>query len=282
LPTLRKIQEIIKEAKIKQKINQLEDEIIIQHREVEQTLKSFNKKTYEKDLDSIIDHLTESPIILQIVRKVKKDKITIGIKYDQYLAQFTIKRIPKLHEIKESTDLMKNSILNVIDDKIRKLSQKQSVNLMLEVFGDGGVSWMKEFKLGPPTKDGGRDFSAKLCTDKNNKIEFDPRYGNFVRCIGSLKHYKGKIGPDAVRDLKGTIEKFKVKHGILISTNGFSDDTIKESTLTNFHVFLFDAKEIAKFMINSNIGVNVLNIKQVEPDDDFWIDVETSTLESKL
>ena len=76
-------------------------------------------------------------------------------------------------------------VLTELSERILKLNDKQSVTLINDVLGYEKLSWIKNFKKGKPTRDGGIDFTATICVDKNYAIEYDG-FGKFFKVYGQL------------------------------------------------------------------------------------------------
>ena len=170
--------------------------------------------------------------------------------------------------------------------RILTLTDKQSVTLINDVLGFEDLPWIRDFKKGKLTRDGGIDFTAEICIDKNNIIEYDG-YGKFFEVYGQLKHLKGKMSESAMRDLIGTMTKShsKIQFGLAISSRGFSDDckkVIAEAISSRSNkinaIFCNDINFISKLMIKHKIELKTNRIKSgLFINEEWWNEIKTFT-----
>ncbi len=199
-----------------------------------------NGKKINKDATTIIDklkvELSKKHILLFTDKKdTDKNPITLAATYSKWRQNFEFTLLPTKLEAEryaEREALRRELFEKELIERILKLTPYQSVGLINEVL-DSERAWIKEFKPGKKTRDGGRDFTAKICVTKDRKIAYDGK-GKFYKMYGELKHLKGKMGSGDIRKLIGAMtgSRSKIKYGMAISSRGFSPDSREEIEVT--------------------------------------------------
>lgn len=83
------------------------------------------------------------------------------------------------------------------------------------------------------------------------------------------KKWEGSVGRDRVQAFAGSLEGFQANKGVLITTSGFSKDAVEYCKRIQKRIVLIDGEELAKLMIEHNIGVLPVakyEVKQINAD----------------
>ena len=136
------------------------------------------------------------------------------------------------------------------------------------------------------TRDGGIDFTAEFCINREGEISFDG-FGKFFKVFGQLKHLSKKMAEPEIRDLIGTMSKddSKIQYGMVISSRGFSPEcqividqavTSKSNKIKN--IFCKDISFIVKLMLKHKIGLEKIQMKtSYFIDEDWWDEIKKFT-----
>ena len=241
-------------------------------------------------LDEIKNELINKEVILVTGQKNhSKEILSLKAEFDQFKEQFIFTLLPtnsEITELNERETLRQQLFEKELTYRILNLTPRESVTLINDVLGFDEMPWIKNFKKGKLTRDGGIDFTAEICIGENNQINFNG-YGKFFEVYGQLKHLKGKMSDSALRDLVGTIAKSysKIHFGMAISSRGFSDDcekVIKDSVETKSNkikaIFCEDIQFISELMIKHKIGLEQKKIKSgLFVDEEWWNEIKFTT-----
>lgn len=84
------------------------------------------------------------------------------------------------------------------------------------------------------------------------------------------KRWEGQVSSKDVRNFAGSLQATKTKKGIFITTSDFSSDGKNWiETLKDTVIILINGKQLAKLMVEFNVGVSIINnieIKKIEQD----------------
>ncbi|MEZ5438578.1 MAG: restriction endonuclease [Lysobacteraceae bacterium] len=83
------------------------------------------------------------------------------------------------------------------------------------------------------------------------------------------KRWEGTVGRPVVQAFAGSLEGVRANKGVLITTSGFSSDADVYVRQISKKIVLIDGKQLAKFMIQYNVGVSVearYEVKRVDSD----------------
>ena len=238
------------------------------------------KKNHTAIIDKLKEELSNKHILLFTDKKDRDNNpITLAVTYSIWHQNFQFTLLPTEYEAKryaEREALRRELFEKELIERILRLTPYQSVELINQVL-DSERAWIKEFKPGKKTRDGGRDFTAKICVTKDHKIAYNGK-GKFYKMFGELKHLKGKMGSGEIRKLIGAMtgSHSKIKYGMAISSRGFSPDSRVEiddaktskSNLIN-EIFCEDASFIAKLVLK-----NKYPLKKVTAKTSYFIDKE--------
>ncbi len=99
-------------------------------------------------------------------------------------------------------------------------------------------------------------------TIKEDKLGLD------VICI-QAKRWEGTVGRPVVQAFAGSMEGFRARKGVLITTSNFSKDAEDYITRIERKIVLVDGQRMAELMIAHNVGVTIVQtyeIKRVDTD----------------
>ncbi|WP_160049203.1 restriction endonuclease [Nitrosopumilus zosterae] len=249
--------------------------VLLSLEDVNKKGKSIIVSKYEEFVTQLQKQLQIKPLLIKADWKnEEKEEVMFAMKYHKFREEFEIVVMPTWSEIGIVSKLYNEYLNEQINDKIKNLTQPQSVVLIENVLSDSKIEWIKDFRLNPKASDDeGTDFTAVLYIDRDGSISHD-EFGKWVEIVGQLKHLKGEMGPSDMRDFIGTIKTSKKKHGMVISTNGFTKRTIDAVDSSKFTIFCYDSNFITDLIIKHKIGMKEYRIKAgLIPDDEWWDEI---------
>ena len=98
-------------------------------------------------------------------------------------------------------------------------------------------------------------------------IKADPLGLNVVYV--QAKRWEGNVGAPPVRDFVGALDGEGVREGIFITTSDFNPAAKQFAERSSKRVILINGSELARYMINHNVGVSIVDtyeIKRVDSD----------------
>ena len=105
-------------------------------------------------------------------------------------------------------------------------------------------------------------------TIKEDKLGLD------VICI-QAKRWEGTVGRPVVQAFAGSMEGFRARKGVLITTSTFSKDAEDYITRIERKIVLVDGQRMAELMIAHNVGVTVVQTYEIKRvDSDFFAEEE--------
>lgn len=81
------------------------------------------------------------------------------------------------------------------------------------------------------------------------------------------------VGPGAIRDFFGSLDRFKASKGLFVTTSGFSNEAAETAQLLSKRIVLIDSETLTKLMVRYNVGCRVedtLFMRRL--DEDFFSD----------
>lgn len=242
----------------------------------------FNKKgrtitisKYEEIIIQLQKQLQSKPFLIKADWKNEEiDDVVFSIQYHQFREEFEIMVIPTWSEINLASKLYNEFLHEQVNEKIRNLTQPQSVILIKNVLSNPKLKWIKNFRLNPKASDDeGIDFTASFYIDRDGTISHD-EFGKWYEIIGQLKHLNGKMGPSDIRDFIGALKTTRKKYGMVISTNGYTKRTMDAVESSKSTIFCNNSDFIADLIIKHKIGMKEFRIKSgLIPDEDWWYEI---------
>ena len=77
------------------------------------------------------------------------------------------------------------------------------------------------------------------------------------------------IGPGAIRDFFGSLDRHKASKGLFVTTSTFSPSARETAEFLSKRIVLIDGEQLAKLMIRHNVGCRIedtLHIKKIDED----------------
>jgi len=149
-------------------------------------------------------------------------------------------------EILESTfQTLSSTLADELLEKIRSSTPaffEQLVLDLLVVMGYGGSRAEASNRVGR-SGDGGIDGIIK-----EDKLGLDAIYIQ-------AKRWEATVGPATVREFAGSLDGVRARKGVLITTSSFSKDAVDYVTRIDKKIVLIDGEELARLMIEHNVGV---------------------------
>lgn len=105
-------------------------------------------------------------------------------------------------------------------------------------------------------------------TIKEDKLGLD------VICI-QAKRWEGTVGRPVVQAFAGSMEGFRARKGVLITTSNFSKEAEDYITRIERKIVLVDGQRMAELMIAHNVGVTIMQTYEIKRvDSDFFAEDE--------
>ena len=83
------------------------------------------------------------------------------------------------------------------------------------------------------------------------------------------------VGASAIRDIFGSLDRFKANKGLLVTTSSFTKDAQETATHLSKRIVLINGEDLTRLMVRYNVGARIdetLYLKKV--DEDFFVDGE--------
>lgn len=87
-------------------------------------------------------------------------------------------------------------------------------------------------------------------------------------CI-QAKRWEGTVGRPVVQAFAGSLEGFRAKKGVLITTSSFSQDAVNYAQQIEKRIVLLDGARLARLMVQHNLGVSAVatyDLKKIDSD----------------
>lgn len=161
---------------------------------------------------------------------------------------------------------LRNALAKELLDKVMAASPRffeETVVKLLVAMGYGGTLADAGQRIGGPG-DGGIDGIIK-----------EDRLGLDIICI-QAKRWQGNVGRPSVQGFVGSMEDYRAKKGVMITTSSFTNDArVYVSRIEGKKVVLIDGEMLTELMIDYNVGVQIADSYQVKRVDyDFFSEEE--------
>jgi restriction system protein len=84
----------------------------------------------------------------------------------------------------------------------------------------------------------------------------EDKLGLDIVCVQAKRYEKGVVGGAAIREFSGSMDGYKAKKGVILTTSSFSKDAIAfVDRIEGKRVVLIDGDQLAELMILHNVGV---------------------------
>jgi restriction endonuclease Mrr len=187
------------------------------------------------------------------------------IKYVPAVDSVSFQWVPPWESISWATELRGQNLRKEVCEAISNLSFEAFEHLMRQVFAR--IAWAKDISVTKVSHDDGIDFDGKFAEKSS---------GLLLPLLGQAKHWKTKIGSEAIRTFLGSIavrNDHRNTVGVYVATGGFTEDASRMIRKSPNHIIWMDLDRLADLMITNRIGVASVSIKGMNLDSGFWNDL---------
>ena len=178
-------------------------------------------------------------------------------------------RVPK----QDSRD-SRNTLEKSIEGNYQEIRKKLAEDLLQQIKENTPVFFEKlvidllvKMGYGGSREDAGRAVGGSGDGGIDGIIKADPLGLNVVYV--QAKRWEGNVGAPPVRDFVGALDGEGVQEGIFITTSDFNPAAKEFAERSSKRVILINGSELARYMINHNVGVSTTKtyeIKRVDSD----------------
>ncbi len=217
------------------------------------------KQTLSEDPKRIdLDYLKRFPE-LEEFRSSKRESAAIGdganVKGNQSLSDPDTPE-EKLEEINnEMVEALAGDLLDIVKSCSPRFFEELVVELLVAM-GYGGTRKEAGRAVGQ-SGDGGIDGVIN-----EDRLGLDSVYIQ-------AKRWEGNVGRPQVQAFAGSLEGFRARKGVLITTSDFSSDAKRYVERIEKRIILISGSQLAKYMIDFNVGVTteqVYTVKRIDAD----------------
>ena len=161
-----------------------------------------------------------------------------------------------------------------IDESYRRIREKLAEDLLQQIkentpafFEKLVVDLLVKMGYGGSREDAGRAVGGSGDGGIDGIIKADPLGLNVVYV--QAKRWEGNVGAPPIRDFVGALDGEGVQEGIFITTSDFNPAAKEFAERSSKRVILINGSELARYMINHNVGVSTTKtyeIKRVDSD----------------
>jgi restriction system protein len=162
-------------------------------------------------------------------------------------------------QLAEAYKVLRDALANDILETVKKASPTFFEELVIDLLVGMGYGGSVEDagKAVGKSGDGGIDGIIK-----EDKLGLDVVYVQ-------AKRWSNSVGRPVVQAFAGSLEGFRARKGVLITTSSFSQDALEYVQKIEKRIVLIDGKQLADLMIDHDIGVNIVQtyrIKRLDSD----------------
>ena len=154
---------------------------------------------------------------------------------------------------------LSNQLVGELLDRIRAAPPEFFERLVVDLLLRMGYGGSRE--------DAGRTVGKSGDGGVDGIINEDP-LGLDTVCI-QAKRWEGTVGRPVVQAFAGSLEGFRAKKGVLITTSGFSQDAVNYAQQIEKRIVLIDGARLARLMVQHNLGVSAVatyELKKIDSD----------------
>ncbi|MCY4392552.1 MAG: HTH domain-containing protein [Chloroflexi bacterium] len=140
-------------------------------------------------------------------------------------------------------EMHNNEVRAALLERAIKGTSREFEKLLATLLAEMGFD---DVEVTPSTRDGGFDVHGTLVVDNLAR----------VKMAGEAKRWTTqKVSVNVVRELRGTLVKRKVGHGLIVATSDFTDSAKKEAPNETYPIELVNGEEFANLLAEYGIGV---------------------------
>jgi len=210
------------------------------------------------------------------VLKSNPDKINIKYLKDlpnfkDWTNTFKTKDQSEIEEIEENEIISEKTPQELLDLSYQKLHEELAIELLDKIksgtpvfFERLVVDLLIKMGYGGSRKDAGQ-IVGKSGDGGIDGIIKEDKLGLDVIYIQAKKWEQGStVGRPEIQKFVGALAGQGAKKGIFITTTNFTKDALEYSPRNETKIVLIDGKELAKLMIENNVGIAVKNIYEIK------------------
>jgi len=78
------------------------------------------------------------------------------------------------------------------------------------------------------------------------------------------KRWEGTVGRPEIQKFAGALQGHRAAKGVFITTSSYSKDAIEYAELINSKIILIDGEQLARLMIDHNVGVSTVGMYEIK------------------
>lgn len=160
---------------------------------------------------------------------------------------------------------IKESLINEILERIKEMNYYKFEDLVLDLLIKMGYGGSREEAKQSTKRSGDEGIDGIINEDK---LGLDRIY------VQAKRWKDGTVGRPEIQKFSGALDGPGATKGIFITTSTFSKEALEYSkSLANKKIVLIDGQQLARLMIDCNVGVSVENVYEVKRiDTDYFLD----------
>ncbi len=88
------------------------------------------------------------------------------------------------------------------------------------------------------------------------------------------KRWEGTVGRPEIQKFAGALQGQRANKGVFITTSGFSKDAEDYAKIISSKIILLDGEQLAKFMVDHNVGVTQIGVYELKKIDSDYFEGE--------
>jgi restriction system protein len=148
--------------------------------------------------------------------------------------------------IEDAFEVLRSNLAAEILEKVKACSPSFFERLVLKVLHAMGYGDPEEDAAEPVGRSGDGGIDGFI---KEDKLGLD------IICV-QAKRWEGVVGSSVVRNFAGSMETFRARKGVIITTSWFSPDAIECVQKIERKIVLIDGDLLARLMVDYGVGVS--------------------------
>ena len=170
-------------------------------------------------------------------------------------------------QLQAGYEAIRETLASEVLDRVKKASPKFFERLVVDLLVEMGYGGSRDEagKAVGQSGDGGVDGLIN-----EDKLGLDVVYIQ-------AKRWQGTVGRPEVQKFAGSLEGFRARKGVLITTSSFSPDARAYIEKIEKRIVLVDGRELAQLMIDHDVGVSLVATYRAQKVDEDFFDEVTPT-----
>ena len=210
------------------------------------------------DRHFLLQYPSYAEAIRRSSRKKQKSKTTTDENMEQELPDQTPEEL-----IETAQNQQENTLADDILKRVREVSPANFENLIIKLLEKMGYGHGEDSSkhLGG-TNDGGVD----------GVIEQDALGLDRVYIQAKRYQDESSVGPSAIQAFSGSLNMHRVEKGLFVTSSSFSKGAEEAAKKLTQNIVLIDGNELARLMIEHNVGVRVKSVHKLKAVDEYFFD----------